>query len=103
MRFSEAVYEAVRKIPKGKVSTYQEVARAAGNPKAVRAVGQVLKRNPHKDVPCHRVVMSSGRPGGFRGNQERKKRRMLESEGVRFAGNKVVMERHFWKFRKRIL
>jgi len=64
--FFRRVYEASRRIPRGRVWTYTELAAAAGSPEASRAVGQAMARNPLPVVvPCHRVVASGGRPGGF--------------------------------------
>jgi methylated-DNA-[protein]-cysteine S-methyltransferase len=64
--FERRVYTVVSQIPLGEVRSYQWVARKAGNPKAVRAVGQALKRNPYPLlIPCHRVVRSDGTLGGF--------------------------------------
>ncbi|HLD57271.1 MAG TPA: MGMT family protein [archaeon] len=67
--FSEKVYKAVSKIPKGKVSTYKEVAKTIGSPKTVRAVGQVLKTNKHPEkIPCYKIVRSDGNLGGYCGS-----------------------------------
>lgn len=68
--FKEKVYDVVAKIPRGKTLSYQEVARRAGSPRAYRAVGNIMNRNPDtKRVPCHRVVPSdfarTGNPGGY--------------------------------------
>ncbi len=63
--FKEKVYEVVKKIPKGKVLTYKEVARRAGSPKAFRAVGNILNKNHNPKIPCHRVVKSDGTTGGY--------------------------------------
>ncbi|MEK6856540.1 MAG: MGMT family protein, partial [Nanoarchaeota archaeon] len=61
---SEKVYGLCKKIPEGKISTYREIGKKL-NTKAYRAVGQALKRNPYApNVPCHRVVSSSGKIGG---------------------------------------
>ena len=60
------VYAVVRKIPKGKVLTYKEVARRVGKPKAYRAVGNILNKNVNPKVPCHRVIRSDGEIGGYR-------------------------------------
>ena len=59
--FTQKVYEVVQKIPKGKVSTYKEVARLAGSPKASRAVGNILHANHDPAIPCHRVIRSDGK------------------------------------------
>ena len=60
-------------IPKGKVLTYKEVAKKAGNEKASRAVGTILNKNYNPAIPCHRVIRSDGKMGGYnRGGVERK-------------------------------
>jgi O-6-methylguanine DNA methyltransferase len=80
--FQEKVYKEVKKIPKGEVRTYKEVALAIGNPKASRAVGNALNKNPDvKTVPCHRVVRSDGAIGGYRYGTK-KKASLLKKEGV---------------------
>jgi len=66
--FTKALLEEVRQIPFGRVCTYQEAAERAGSPRACRAAGQALKVNRHPVlVPCHRVVASGGKLGGFSG------------------------------------
>jgi O-6-methylguanine DNA methyltransferase len=78
--FKEKVYSIVKKIPKGKVLTYKEVAKKAGNEKASRAVGRILSRNFDPDIPCHRVIMSDGKLGGYnRGDNFKEK--ILREEG----------------------
>ena len=79
----------VSRIPRGRVSTYAEVARAAGNPKASRAVGKVLNSNRAAEVPCHRVVRSDALHGCFNLGVE-KKIRLLEAEGVSITKGKVT-------------
>ena len=63
--FTDRVFAAVKKIPRGNVLTYQQVARRAGNPKAYRAVGNILSKNFNPAIPCHRVVRSDGTAGGY--------------------------------------
>ena len=64
--FAKKVYKAVLSIPFGEVRTYKWVAKKAGRPKAFRAVGQILKRNPYPlIIPCHRIIESGGRLGGY--------------------------------------
>jgi methylated-DNA-[protein]-cysteine S-methyltransferase len=64
--FSLRVFECAREIPWGKVETYGEIARRIGKPRAVRAVGTALHRNPFPIlVPCHRVIQEGGKLGGF--------------------------------------
>jgi len=79
--FTEKVYEVVKKIPKGKVLTYKEVAKRAGNAKASRAVGNILNKNHSPKIPCHRVIRSDGKLGGYN-RGENKKLKLLKSEGV---------------------
>ncbi len=64
-KFQKRIYEVVRKIPKGKTATYKMIALAAGNPNACRAVGNILNKNFNPDIPCHRVIRSDGKIGGY--------------------------------------
>ena len=78
------VYKLLLKIPAGKVSTYGDLAKALGNPSASREIGRILGRNPNPvKVPCHRVVKSSGKVGGYFYGSDRKKE-LLEKEGISF-------------------
>jgi methylated-DNA-[protein]-cysteine S-methyltransferase len=93
-QFQQKVYKACSAIPKGKVCTYKELAKKVGSPNAVRAVGSALRNNPFAPkVPCHRVVASDRSLGGFSGSKDpdgpllKKKRKMLEEEGVVFEDN----------------
>jgi methylated-DNA-[protein]-cysteine S-methyltransferase len=82
--FQQHVLQATQKIPRGQIATYLEIARKIGNPKAVRAVGQALGRNPIPIViPCHRVIASNGSLGGYsgRGGLETKAK-LLQLEGA---------------------
>ncbi len=96
--FQGSVYKATSKIPRGRISTYSEVARAIGRPKAVRAVGNALHNNPFApQVPCHRVVKSDGSLGGFFSGQE-KKIRILKKEGVICQNGRIIdFEKKFFK------
>lgn len=86
---SSDVYDLLLKIPAGKVSTYGDLAKALGNPSASRAIGRILGENPNPiQVPCHRVVMSNGRVGGYAYGTA-KKRQLLENEGVSFTNGTV--------------
>lgn len=85
--FSAKVLAVVRKIPRGRVLTYGEVARRAGAPRGAQAVGQVLKRNHDPAVPCHRVVRSDGCLGGYNRGPRTKERRLRE-EGVAVAAGR---------------
>jgi O-6-methylguanine DNA methyltransferase len=87
--FKEKVWRACARVPRGRVTTYTEIARAVGAPRAARAVGNALNASPGMPyVPCHRVVKASGKLGGFaRGSTEKKK--LLEREGVKVIRGKV--------------
>lgn len=80
--FAEIVRLIVQKIPKGKVLSYGEVARRAGNPRAYRAVAQIMARNYDPTVPCHRVVRKDGSLGGYNRGGIMAKKKILQGEGV---------------------
>lgn len=83
MKFRNKVRMIVAKIPEGTTMTYKEVATKAGNPKAARAVGAIMRTNFDENIPCHRVVRSDGGMGGYnRGGPERK-REILKAEKAR--------------------
>jgi len=73
MTFKEKVLKIVSQIPAGRVLTYQQVASKAGRPKAYRAVGNILSRNYNPHIPCHRVIRSDGKLGGYNRGVRRKK------------------------------
>ena len=70
--FKQKVLNIVCKIPKGKVLTYKQVAKKAGSPLAFRAVGNILNKNYNIDIPCHRVIRSDGKTGGYNRGSENK-------------------------------
>ena len=80
--FQQEVYKIVETIPRGKVMTYQEVALAIGSPGSCRAVGNALNKNRDPAVPCHRVIRSDGKAGGYRDGAN-KKIQLLKKEGVK--------------------
>ena len=80
--FSEKVKEVVRKIPKGKTLTYKEVARRAGSPGASRAVGSIMSKNFDPKIPCHRVIRSDGKMGGYNRGGVKNKLQILKREGA---------------------
>ncbi len=89
-RFQRAVWNALRRIPFGQVRSYAGVAADIGNPRATRAVGAANGANPVPVVvPCHRVVGSGHRLGGYSGGLERK-RALLVHEGVRLVGDRLL-------------
>jgi len=99
MSFSSKIYKIAAKIPRGRVATYGQLAKMAGSPRAARAVGMCMKKNPDmKIVPCHRVVASDGKLTGYSaGNGITTKKKMLLKEGVIFTGNRVNLARSQWR------
>lgn len=101
--FFERVYAAVRRIPRGRVTTYGQIAKMCGSPRSSRAVGYALHLNPYfGEVPCHRVVNREGRlaPAFAFGGAEVQKN-MLEAEGVCVVRKEdglfyVDIDRYFW-------
>lgn len=97
--FAQAVYNITRLIPKGKISTYKEVAAALNNPKSVRAVGNALNKNPHAPiVPCHRVIKSNGEVGGF-ANGIKKKIAILKKEAIIINKGKIDLKKYIYEFK----
>ena len=96
--FNEKCYEILRRVPRGRVTTYGEIARAL-NTEAYRAVGNAMNRNPYAPrVPCHRVVGSNGKMVGFASGVS-KKIKMLKEEGVEVVNGKVNLEKYFFGLR----
>ncbi len=81
-QFSEQVHKVVKSIRKGQVMTYGEVAAAAGNKKAARAVANLMAANYDPAIPCHRVIRSDGTLGGYNRGGMVAKRAILQKEGV---------------------
>ena len=98
MTFTQKVYQVASKIPKGKVATYGQIARLAGNAKAARAVGMAMRSNTDRAlVPCHRVVASDGKLTGYAfGKGIKTKKEMLKKEGVVFKENNVDLTESLW-------
>ena len=96
--FNERCYNILKKVPRGKVTTYREIAKVLGS-KAYRAVGNAMNKNPFpgSKVPCHRVVKSNGEVGGFASGTE-KKILMLKEEGIEISNGKIDLDRFFHKF-----
>ena len=100
--FYKKVYSLLRKVPKGRVTTYKDLAEASGT-KAYRAVGTAMRLNENAPfVPCHRVVKSDGSVGNYSGKGGIKgKIRLLEKEGVKVKNNEIVdFKKKLYKFKK---
>jgi len=80
--FRDKVLAVVKNIPKGESMTYKEVARKAGNAKAARAVGAIMRTNYDPNIPCHRVIRSDGSLGSYNRGGTLKKRAILKQEGA---------------------
>jgi methylated-DNA-[protein]-cysteine S-methyltransferase len=96
MSFDERVWNACRLVPKGRVTTYKQIAKKLGT-RGYRAVGGALNRNPYAPiVPCHRVVGSDGSLTGFAGGIS-SKRQLLVDEGVQIRKGKVDLDKYLFQ------
>lgn len=96
MNFNDKVYEIVKKVPRGRVTTYGQVATQLGNPRWSRQVGWALHANKSDQVPCHRVVNRVGRLApNFAFDGAAEQRRRLEAEGVAFRDEMHVEPNFF--------
>ena len=98
MNFSKQCYELLSQIPKGKISTYKQIANIL-NTKAYRAVGNAMANNPNPIiVPCHRIIKSDGFVGGY-ALGVKQKISLLEKEGIAIKEGKIVdFEKHLHPF-----
>ncbi len=95
--FTNSCYNIIKSVPKGKVTTYKEIAKKLKS-KAYRAVGQAIKNNKRAPIiPCHRVVCSSGKIGGYAFGVN-KKIEMLRKEGIEIKSNIINLKRYMHKF-----
>ena len=96
MTLNERVWALCARVPRGKVTTYAEIAHKLGT-RAYRAVGNALHKNPHAPaVPCHRVVGSTGNLIGFASGL-RKKQQMLEAEGIVIRSGRFNLHKHMYR------
>jgi methylated-DNA-[protein]-cysteine S-methyltransferase len=86
--FASRVRTAVRRIPRGRVATYGDVAAAAGRPRAHRAVGNIMRNCNDTSIPCHRVIAAGGRLGAY-GRDLFRKRTLLLTEGIIVVAGRV--------------
>lgn len=93
---SKRIYEAVKKIPKGRVATYGQIAELAGDKKMARAVGNALHKNPDPDlIPCYRIVNAKGQlSGNFAFGGEGAQAELLEADGIKVVDGKVDLEKY---------
>lgn len=82
-KFKQKVLNVVKSIPQGKTMTYKEVARLAKNPKAYRAVGNILAKNFNPKIPCHRVIKSDGSLGNYNRGIENKIKLLRKEKAIK--------------------
>lgn len=97
--FAQSVYNLCRLIPRGKVSSYSELARALKKPGSARAIGNALNKNPFApQVPCHRVVRADGRVGGF-ASGSKQKILLLKKEGLLIKNGRIDLKKFIYEFK----
>lgn len=90
MNLEHKVYKKLLYVPKGQITTYGDLAKAVGLKNGQRFVGTVMKKNPYPVIiPCHRVVKSDGKIGGY-SYGEKVKLKMLEKEGIKIKNGKII-------------
>ena len=89
MNLEQKVYKKLLNVPKGQITTYGDLAKAVGLKNGQRLVGKIMNKNPYPVlVPCHRVVMSTGKIGGY-AYGEHVKMKMLSDEGIQIIDGKI--------------
>ena len=99
MNIQQKILKKLLEVPKGQITTYGELAKSVGLKNGQRTVGKIMNKNPYPVIiPCHRVVMSTGKIGGY-AYGENVKINMLSSEGVKIKNGKIVdMENTLYRF-----
>ena len=90
MNLEQKIYKKLLQVPKGQITTYGELAKAVGLKNGQRVVGKIMNKNPYPViVPCHRVVMSTGKIGGY-AYGEHIKTQLLNDEGIEIKNGKII-------------
>lgn len=99
MNLDKLVYKKLTEVPSGKITTYGELAKAVGLENGQRVIGQFMKKNPYPGIiPCHRVVNSDGKVGGY-AYGDKIKINMLKKEGIKIKDGKILdWDKKFYKF-----
>ncbi|TLX84177.1 MAG: MGMT family protein [Thaumarchaeota archaeon] len=98
MNLEHKVYKKLLEVPRGKVTTYSELAKAVGLKNGQRVIGRIMNKNPYPVlIPCHRVILSSGKVGGYAWGQ-RVKTKMLAKEGVKIKKGKILDSDTIYRF-----
>ena len=99
MKLEEKVYKKLLEVPKGKVTTYGDLAKAIGLKNGQRVIGKIMNKNPYPVIiPCHRVIKSDGKIGGYAWG-EKVKAKMLSNEGIKIKKGKILeMKNAIYRF-----
>lgn len=99
MSLDKKIYKKLLEVPKGKITTYGELAKAVGLKNGQRAVGKIMNKNPYPVIiPCHRVIKSDGKIGGYAYGEEIKSN-MLTKEGIKIQNGKILdLENTIYRF-----
>jgi len=99
LNLQQKIYKKLLEVPKGQITTYGELAKAVGLKNGQRAIGKIMNKNPYPVIiPCHRVVMSTGKIGGY-AYGENVKTKMLTDEGIKIQNGKIVeLENKIYRF-----
>lgn len=99
MNLEQKIYKKLLEVPKGQITTYGELSKAVGLKNGQRAVGKIMNKNPYPVIiPCHRVVMSTGKIGGY-AYGEHVKAKMLNDEGIEIRDGKILdLENKLYRF-----
>ncbi len=99
MNLKQRIYKKLLEVPKGQITTYGELAKAVGLKNGQRTVGKIMNKNPYPVIiPCHRVVMSTGKIGGY-AYGENVKTKLLNDEGIQIKNGKIIdLENKVYRF-----
>jgi methylated-DNA-[protein]-cysteine S-methyltransferase len=90
LNLQQKIFKKLLEVPKGQITTYGELAKSVGLKNGQRAVGKIMNKNPYPVIiPCHRVVMSTGKVGGY-AYGEHVKIKMLHDEGIEIENGKII-------------
>ena len=99
MNLEQKIFKKLLEVPKGQITTYGELSKAVGLKNGQRAVGKIMNKNPYPVIiPCHRVIMSTGKIGGYAYGEEIKKK-LLQDEGLEIKDGKIMdLEKRIYRF-----
>ncbi len=99
MNLKQKIYKKLLDVPKGQITTYGELAKAVGLKNGQRVIGKIMNKNPYPViVPCHRVVMSTGKVGGYAFGED-VKTKLLNDEGIQIKNGKIIdLEDRVYRF-----